>query len=330
MSEQKKSGLSESRPSLGFLREGLKSADLGDKEPSEPLGSGHKLLKQKVIVEKADKEYMAEYDDLCSTLIRKAGLKPVYNESDKLEIANYAKLYNLLDSVLIFLRIYLERQRNRDCYKQLRDAFSDNCNWALKVIAQTHIKNPAVTVETKDGYLRDWTDYIDGMYKLVQSVSQKTGFDLLEYDRLKNIRAGLFERGKIYFQAVITYFEKAKTGKQGKGLKVKTLPREAIQVYQLRNSIEFQGQSQRELAVIMNAQLRRTDIKPYMICRWLKQVDNWLKNTGLPVSSISKKPDEILTDPGIIAMGKRKDGITVRQRSKKSKDEGNWASQCIK
>ena len=96
---------------------------------------------------------------------------------------------------------------------------------------------------------------------------------------------------------------------------------EAIQAYQLHNSIEFQSKTLKEIAEIMNVQLNRKDIKPYMVFRYYGQVERWQKATGLPIASISTKPDENPTDPDKINMGNRRDGIAKRQQPKKITDE---------
>jgi hypothetical protein len=105
--------------------------------------------------------------------------------------------------------------------------------------------------------------------------------------------------------------------------RVKPLPEEAIQAYQLRNSIEFRGKTLEELAGIMNGKLVRNDIKPYTITRWTQRVEKYLNATGLPIASICTKPDEIPIDPDKINMGERTDGITPRQRPQKSDDDQN-------
>jgi hypothetical protein len=110
---------------------------------------------------------------------------------------------------------------------------------------------------------------------------------------------------------------------QGKSQKkVKPSPKkEAIQAYKLLNSIEFRGKRLQVIADTMNDKLHRKDIKPYMITRWKQQVEKYLKQTGLPIASISTKPDEIPIDPDKIDMGEREDGITPRQRPEESTDE---------
>ena len=106
--------------------------------------------------------------------------------------------------------------------------------------------------------------------------------------------------------------------------KVKPLRQEAIQAYQIRNSIEFQGKTLTDIANAMNLMLNRDDIKPYQICRWIQQVEKRLKETGLPIEKINVKPREIPTDPDKIEIGKRKDNLAPRQQPKKTTEDDGF------
>lgn len=148
-------------------------------------------------------------------------------------------------------------------------------------------------------------------------------------DELKNLSPDLFSwtnynaywgeaRSPLFWGHVKQDLE---TGKENiHSAKSKPLSKEAIQLYQIRNSIEFQGRKEKEYAEIMGKMLGRK-VRGDEITRWRKQAEKWQEKTGLPIEKINAKPRERPIDPDKINIGKRKDGITARQQIKENTDD---------
>ena len=117
------------------------------------------------------------------------------------------RLYNLLDEAKALLKRCFKHKGNEKYARLELDGFSKECQWAKGWIRDEHAKNPALSVGEKDRYLKDWVAYIDRIYQWLQSSFRKGKADFIEYERLQNIRDGLFERSSIFYQAAITQYE---------------------------------------------------------------------------------------------------------------------------
>ena len=82
----------------------------------------------------------------------------------------------------------------------------------------------------------------------------------------------------------------------------------------------LKGMKQQPLADYMTKELKRP-ISQGAVSRWLREVKKWIEAGNilpdLP-EPLKRKPDSI--DAGVIEMGQREDGLTPRQRNRRSED----------
>ncbi len=125
------------------------------------------------------------------------------------------RLYNLLDEAkAVFSKCFAAKKKGTlppeklDAYcRGLLDDFGKECQWAKGWVREEHATNPAVSPDTKNDYLKDWTTFIDEIYKWLKAALKKGKADFIEYKQLVNQRDGLFERGTLFYQAHLEHCE---------------------------------------------------------------------------------------------------------------------------
>ena len=102
--------------------------------------------------------------------------------------------------------------------------------------------------------------------------------------------------------------------------KAKDPPKGAFTAYRLGTIL---GKKQAEIAALLSKEMGRTNnpINQGQVSRWIKQVREWSEAGNilpdLPIPKLGALP----VSPDVIEMGKRPDGLTKRQRPRKSDDD---------
>ena len=171
---------------------------------------------QKQIANEVENQPVA--DSVIDTSVSKGQVRMVNSESILLEILkeynddNYQpkRLYKLLDEAKALVKRCFKFKGNEKYAALQLDNFHQECQWAKGWIREEHAKNPSLSTEAKDNYLKDWIEYIDKIYQWLQSAFRNGKGDRFKYERLKNLRDGLFERASVFYQAEIFHLKTEK------------------------------------------------------------------------------------------------------------------------
>ncbi len=127
-----------------------------------------------------------------------------YDDDDYYQVN---RLYKLLDEAKAFVeRCFGCGHFYYDKYVGLElDAFGRECQWAKDWIRKEHAETTALSIDAKTSYLKEWTDYIDKIYQWIQSAFHNGKADDFEYERLRNLRDGLFHHIALFYDAEISH-----------------------------------------------------------------------------------------------------------------------------